>query len=398
MRRGTVSEAGRRRSPVAASTLVFVLSAGCAGRAPAQPAGQSPASVTARATSEPESAAPEATATGESAEAERGAGAALSVAPSSGDTPATPLQTGLAQGNAALAANQLEEAARHFEAAARLDPSHPAPAVGQVRVRWAKLGLPTAYGEAPNHPELQELVSVLEGILSEHPDYPPAMLEKGRLLLVLGDAERALSSLTRSVALAPNDAESHSALGVAYLATGKPELALEQLEVSAKLAPDEPERLTNLGTAYMLRGRLSEAIASYERALALRPDDARTHGDLGAAHLADDRADKALPHLLRATTLAPERATFLTNLGYAYQRQGQLDKAVETQRRALAIDPELGSAWINLGNALAELGQYDQAEVALRQAETLDPSDPRPKASLRDLAELKAREPQRRAP
>jgi len=94
---------------------------------------------------------------------------------------------------------------------------------------------------------------------------------------------------------------------------------------------------------------------------------------------------------VRATQLAPERATFLTNLGYAYELQGQLDKAVETQRKAVALDPKLGSAWINLGNALAGLKQYEQAEVALRQAAALDPSDPRPQASLRDLAEVRAR-------
>lgn len=396
MKRGAGSDKPMRRNTVAASALVLVLSSGCASHAPERAAvhdatGATASSATASAESAAASPATAPAAAGEKAEAKLEAGTAAPVAPSKVDAPPTPLQTHVAQGDAALAANQPEEAARHFNAAERLDPSHPAPRVGLVRVRWARLELPTAYAEAPNHPELEELVSVLDGILSEHPEYPPAILEKGRLLLVLGDAPLALSSLTRSVALDPNDAESRSALGIAYLATGQPELALEQLERSAKLAPNEPERLTNLGTAYMLRGRLSEAIATYERALALQPDDARTHGDLGAAHLADDRADKALPHLLRATTLAPERATFLTNLGYAYQRQGQLDKAVETQRSALAIDPKLGSAWINLGNALAELGQYDQAEVALRQAETLDPSDPRPKASLRDLAELRTR-------
>jgi tetratricopeptide (TPR) repeat protein len=113
--------------------------------------------------------------------------------------------------------------------------------------------------------------------------------------------------------------------------------------------------------------------------------------------LADGRPDEALPHLLRATQLAPERATFVTNLGYAYQKRGELARAIETQRRALAIDPELGSAWINLGNALAEQGDYAGAAAALRRAEALDPSDPRPKASLRDLAEIEAR-PQSPAP
>jgi Flp pilus assembly protein TadD len=46
-----------------------------------------------------------------------------------------------------------------------------------------------------------------------------------------------------------------------------------------------------------------------------------------------------------------------------------------------------------LGNALAELGRYAAAREALQRAESLDPSDPRPKASLRDLAELEKKTP-----
>jgi Flp pilus assembly protein TadD len=308
------------------------------------------------------------------------------------EDPAAPLRAELARGNAALAEDRLEAASTHYENARRLAPSDPAAPIGLLRVRWAALGLPTAYAEAPRHPELERLVLLADDVLAAHGSYAPAWLEKGRLLLVLGDAPGALASLRRAVEMEGSDPEAHSALGIAYLASGESQKALDELEVASRLAPNEPERLTNLGTAYMLRGRVSEAIASYERALALQPDDARTHGDLGAAYLSDDRADRALPHLLRATSLAPRRATFLTNLGYAYQRQGQLAKAVETQRQALAIDPKLGSAWINLGNTLAELGQYEQAAAALHQAEALDPSDPRPKSSLQDLAELRARE------
>jgi len=321
-----------------------------------------------------------------------GAAGSETTPPPSEKPPPSPVGVEVSEGDRALSEDRFDAANEHFEHALGLDPSDPSAALGLLRVRWARLGIPFAYAEAPHRPELEQLVLDIDGLLSRHGDYAPALLEKGRLLLVLGDAPAALDSLQRSVALDDTRAEAHSALGVALLGTGQTEQALQELIEAARIRPDEPEGLTNLGTAYMLRGRLSEAIAAYERSFALRPEDARTAGDLGAAHLANDRADKALPYLLRATALAPDRATFLTNLGYAYQRQGQLDKAVETQRRALGIDPKLGSAWINLGNALAELKEYEQAEAALRHAAKLDPDDPRPKASLQDLAELKARQ------
>lgn len=303
----------------------------------------------------------------------------------------SPADPALAEAESALARDQLELAQRHYEQALELEPGAPAAQLGLLRVRWARLDLGLVYAEAPRHPDVERLVRDVEGLLSHHPDFTPALLEQGRWLIVLGEAESARAALERAEQLGSQDPEVASALGTAWLAAGDEERALRYFQRAVALGPDQAERWTNLGTALMLRGRLSEAIRSYERALALRPDDPRTASDLGAAHLANQRPDLALPHLLTATRLAPDRATFLTNLGYAYQLQGQLEKAVETQRQAVALDPKLGSAWINLGNALADLRQYEQAEAALRHAASLDPSDPRPKASLRDLAELRAR-------
>lgn len=302
----------------------------------------------------------------------------------------SPAEPALVEADAALARDQLDVAQRHYEQALRLAPGDAAAQLGLLRVRWARLDLPLAYAEAPQHPGVQKLVGDADGLLTRHPDYVPALLDQGRWLIVLGEPARARAVLERAERLGAQDPELPSALGTTWLASGDAERALRYFQRAVQLGPGQAERWTNLGTALMLRGRLSEAIQSYERALALQPEDARTAGDLGAAHLANHRPDLALPHLSKATQLAPERATFLTNLGYAYQLQGQLEKAVETQRRAVALDPKLGSAWINLGNALADLRQYEQAEVALRQAESLDPSDPRPKASLRDLAEVRA--------
>jgi Flp pilus assembly protein TadD len=304
----------------------------------------------------------------------------------------TPFETELARAQAALAAGDPSTAERIYTSLRSGAPTDPAPRLGLLEVRWTRLGLPLVYAEAPANPELRRLVTEADALLGEHADYAPALLDKGRWLVVLGEADAARIPLERAAALDAQNAEVHSALGTAYLASGEPERALAEFQSAVQLGPEDPERLTNLGTALMLRGRLTEAIASFEHSLSSRPDDARTQGDLGAAQLANGRADLALSHLLRATQLEPKRATFLTNLGYAFECQGELDKAIETQRKAVALDPKLGSAWINLGNALAERHKYEQAEVALRQAAALDPSDPRPAASLKDLEELRARE------
>jgi Flp pilus assembly protein TadD len=91
--------------------------------------------------------------------------------------------------------------------------------------------------------------------------------------------------------------------------------------------------------------------------------------------------------------LDPTRATFRSNLAYAYEQRGELDRAITTAREAIKLDPKLGSAYINLGTALVKKGELDEAELAFRSAESIDPTDPRPKANLADLAELRKKRP-----
>jgi len=87
--------------------------------------------------------------------------------------------------------------------------------------------------------------------------------------------------------------------------------------------------------------------------------------------------------------LAPDRATYVSNLSYAYFLAGQLELSISTATKATKLDPKLGSAWINLGTALAKKGDLAAAERAYQRALTLDPSDPRAKANLAELDELK---------
>ncbi|HWZ91636.1 MAG TPA: tetratricopeptide repeat protein, partial [Polyangiaceae bacterium] len=91
----------------------------------------------------------------------------------------------------------------------------------------------------------------------------------------------------------------------------------------------------------------------------------------------------------RAVALAPDRATFVSNLSYAYFLAGRLDDAIATATKASVLDPKLGSAWINLGTALAKKGDFAGADRAYQRALSIDPSDPRAKASLAELDEMK---------
>jgi len=298
-------------------------------------------------------------------------------------------------GDQALEQEDLEAARRHYERARRLAPEDPAPAVGLVRVRLAKTGLPLSPAAAPDDRRLLELQRELSAILKRSSDYGPAYLEHGQIALMLGQASDALVSLERAAQLMPYDPDAHTALGVALLATGQRAAAAARLERAVALDPHSPDRLANWGAALLSTGRVRDAIRAYEQAVALAPDDPRASGDLGTAYLAANDPYRALPHLERAVKLAPQRATFLSNLGHAYQVLGRYDQAIATCRRALVEDDQLVEAWVNLAIAYAKQRRYDDADHALGRAHALAPDDPRVRANQ---AELDALRRQQQAP
>ncbi|PYM19785.1 MAG: hypothetical protein DMD81_03120 [Candidatus Rokuibacteriota bacterium] len=62
----------------------------------------------------------------------------------------------------------------------------------------------------------------------------------GERLVVEGHYRRAIRTLSRAVALAPDEARAHFYLGIAYSRIGMPEGAMAHLREAVRLAPREP--------------------------------------------------------------------------------------------------------------------------------------------------------------
>jgi len=60
--------------------------------------------------------------------------------------------------------------------------------VGLVRIGLADSNVPTDYAAAPKNAQILALVRRLDAALKLDPNYAPAYVERGRLLLILGSA------------------------------------------------------------------------------------------------------------------------------------------------------------------------------------------------------------------
>jgi tetratricopeptide (TPR) repeat protein len=184
--------------------------------------------------------------------------------------------------------------------------------------------------------------------------YLPTLLRLGDVRLLQNDLAAARSLYGEALALAPDDAYTHAALG--------------------RLAAREQKH--------------QDAARSFERALELDPDATSLHYPASQAYRALGDEERMRRHLERrgngrvrfADPVAEEVQRQVRGAGAELLlarmalREGAVDTALERVRRAIELDPDNASAHNNLAVVLEAKGQIDEAVAAYREAARLDPS------------------------
>jgi tetratricopeptide (TPR) repeat protein len=256
---------------------------------------------------------------------------------------------------------------------------------------------------------LEEAQSLCRAIVADHPEQAGVWHLLGLLSYQLRRYGQAAEFLTRAIAIQPNNAESHSNLGVVLLASGdaaasavacRRALALQPNYAEAManlgnalahlrqfddaigayrralaLRPAFPEALNNLGNALKARGQAPEATAAYRRAIALHPQYADAHFNLGTVLLDAGDITGAIDSFERALEFRPDYREALLYLATAFDRAGRCSDLIETYRRAIALRPDDAEALTFLGKALREAGRIDEAIPSLRRAIELHPDN-----------------------
>lgn len=174
--------------------------------------------------------------------------------------------------------------------------------------------------------------------------------------------QRAISMLTRAVALDEHNAETRMRLGSWLLHTELGEAALKQAVDELLRARQDDRRgaldceiAGLLGIVYSHLERFGEAIAEYDRALSLLPGEpdllhaprrqqqAMLLGNSAEALMANGRLDEAIRRYALAELLdrSDQAALHALGLSVAYDRDGQIQKSRDALGRALSADPGL---------------------------------------------------------
>lgn len=273
----------------------------------------------------------------------------------------------------------LDEAATVYARARELDPADE---------RW-----PYYHGEVLSilGTDLEAAESAFSRFMELHPDYGPAHMRLGKVLVAQGRSEEASLQFERALELEPRLQPAQVALAQLELADGELEAAEQLLEQVLAESPRHEQALTTLGQVYMRQGRRDEA-----REVAARATHAAAYNlysdplmskmvaeELSSAQIWE-RAKSFLEHgnyeqaaigLARVVELTPDNASAHVQLAVAYGHLGRSDRALQHLERSIALEPDSADARTRLGALYLELERPADAVEHLRAVIDLEPEE-----------------------
>ena len=154
---------------------------------------------------------------------------------------------------------------------------------------------------------------------------------------------------------------------------GQAEAAVASFDRAVALTPDWPDAYANRAAARRGLEQYEAALADYDRALQLRPDSAEEHYNRAIALLDLDRLTEALEACDRALVLKPQWTAALGHRGVVLRRLKRLDEALTAHDRALALSPDHFEAVYNRALVLQDLKRMEEALAGLDRAIALRP-------------------------
>jgi serine/threonine-protein kinase len=264
-----------------------------------------------------------------------------------------------------VARKDIDQAIKHFERAAYLDPSF----------ALAHSGLGKAYANRVNKGcgepgDSDEAKEAFDKALALDPDLLEARRHMVLIYLSHGEKDRARETAESLAREAPNDPGVHFGRGVVARLDGDYEKSLRCFERMARMSPaDRVVASYNRARIFTYQGKFVEALAELDRGAETEPDHpliktfrARALYYHGEEVKAAEILEQVLEQQPQLDGIRPIYATFLSSLGFNDEAREQLTEEV---RETANTDHDV-AYW--LASAYAMEGERDEALIWLRRA------------------------------
>ncbi|WP_081611330.1 XrtA/PEP-CTERM system TPR-repeat protein PrsT [Kordiimonas gwangyangensis] len=219
----------------------------------------------------------------------------------------------------------------------------------------------------------------LKRLLSSQPTDARAKAALGRVLLLQGKGEEALTYFEEAIRVMPGSPEMETDYAKALAQAGRTSNAIEQAREAAVLAADRPELLKDLGLLLLDLDQAQLAVRPLSRYVAFNPNDGSAHLMHGRALLAMGLATGARISFERAEAAGTNAADARMVDWYLFAIDAISRKYADATRILPTLDPSKRPADVRasvVGDTLVAMGRTDEAieayKVAMRSGASSD--------------------------
>jgi DNA-binding winged helix-turn-helix (wHTH) protein/Tfp pilus assembly protein PilF len=190
---------------------------------------------------------------------------------------------------------------------------------------------------------------------------------------------RAREYASQALALDPDSAQAHAALGFLALHREDARAGMAELQRAIALDPSYAAAHEWYGIALLRGGHAHEGQRHLKIAAELDPLSVAAIAWLGSAAYLDRRFGDAIVYSRQALELSPKRTDALVMVGEAYEAQGDLTRAIEAFKRFGAVNPYYrpeAAALLAQAYALAHRRTEARAQLAVARAHASDVDAP----------------------
>lgn len=271
-----------------------------------------------------------------------------------------------ARGNAALAANDLAEAGRCYEAGLAADGTDAA----------LRLNLGFVLLEQGQFPAAAERLQQALALRAPSDTFAhEAHYLLGRAYAALGRLEAAEASFSAALKAAPEFVEALGESARVQQLLGRHAEAAERARMLVQLQPSTFSRLL-LANALLRSGKPGEACPLLAQVCAEEPGNLEASGLYFDALLQAGSLAEALAEAQRALALAGPLPAIRVNLSVVLERMGRLEEALAQLEEALRQEPRRRDALVNRVTVLTGLVRVQEAVAAAEAALHIYPEDP----------------------
>ena len=155
----------------------------------------------------------------------------------------------------------------------------------------------------------------------------------------LGNDRDALAHLGRVAELVPHSVRGYSGMALILQRSGDADGAIDSCLKALAIDPTRAEVENILAAAYELKGRPDQAEAGYKKAIRSQPHYAAAYANLAALYAKSRRFDAAAEICRRGLALMPDAADLSVRLADSLDQMGRRDEAIAALRTAQSLDP-----------------------------------------------------------